>query len=234
MKRLLIGALCLAGAAGAYATDFFSTEKCDELITYGARIGINTSNRTIDGNSFSYSHQSWGTGFDIGGVVNFNLRDYLTLQPGLFFESRSGRYTLFGAHHYDNNTFTEVAQSGKRNSYNFTIPLMAVIGFNVTDDVKWNVEAGPYVAFVLDSKLKNEGLVFNGVDENILFDQRASSVDFGFKLGLSVRVMQHYYFGTHYMAGCLGAWKDRKIGGNLTQSYGGVTKAWMFTLGYDF
>ena len=229
MKRLLIGAVCAACFASASAADFFSTERCDEFITYGARMGLNTTNRTMNGSSFydSYSNQSWGTGFDLGGVVNFNFRDYLTIQPGLFYESRSGRYTLMGM-----KNGVEMAQAGKRNSYNFTIPVMAVIGFNVSDEVKWNVEAGPYVAFVMNSKLSNEGTVpMDNFD--VLFDQKAATVDFGFKMGLSVRVMQHYYFGTHYMAGCLHAWQNKKIG-SLTQNFGGVTKGWMFSLGYDF
>lgn len=241
MKRIIAGLVCALTITGASAADFFSTEKCDNLITYGARIGINTTNRTINKNEFNYSHESWGTGFDIGGVVNFNFRDYLTIQPGLFFESRSGRYTLMNSYQWTGENpedlkLTETAQAGKRNSYNFTIPVMAVIGFNVTDEVRWNVEAGPYVAFVLNSKLKNEKIIPTGSDP--LFNQKAASVDFGFKLGTGIKVMDHYYFGVHYLAGCVPAWKDQTVTipgrGQATIEYGGLTKGWMFCLGYDF
>jgi hypothetical protein len=35
------------------------------------------------------------------------------------------------------------------------------------------------------------------------------------------------------MAGCLPAWNDRKVG-NITKTFGGVTKAWVFSIGYNF
>lgn len=233
MKRLLAAALCLTSITGAWASDFFSTEKCDQFFTFGARFGINTTNRTLDSKSIAYdayTHQSWGTGIDVGVVANLNFRDYLTIQPGFFYESRSGRYTLMG---HQDFTDSEIAQTGKRNSYNFTIPVMAVIGFNITDDIRWTVEAGPYVSFLLSSKLKNERFVINGTSTIPLFDQKAASVDFGFKMGFGVKVLQHYYCGIHYLAGCVPAWKDLKID-NLTKDFGGVTKGWVFSIGYDF
>lgn len=238
MKKLLACALCALSVLGASAEDFFSTAKCDKLITFGARIGVNTTNRTIDKKAFynSYTHESWGTGFDIGAVVNFNFRNYLTIQPGLFFESRSGRFTLMNAQ-FSENSNTLVAQAGKRNSYNFTIPVMAIIGFNVTDAIRWNLEAGPYVSFVLDSKIKNQYVVISGDPDPVLFNQKAATVDFGFKLGTGIKVLDHYYFGVHYLAGCLKAWKDREViteTGPATISFGGLTKGWMFCLGYDF
>lgn len=232
MKRIIASLLCAAAVAGASAADFFSTERSDELLTFGARIGVNTTNRTIGGNTLvtTYNQSGWGTGFDLGVVANLNFRDYLTIQPGLFYESRSGRYTLMGRQGADG---PEIAQAGKRNSYNFTIPVMAVIGFNVTDDVRWNVEAGPYVAFVMDSKLADTHYVDNELVAVPLFAQKAATVDFGFKLGIGTRVLGHYYCGVHYMAGCVPAWKDRKIDG-MKQTFGGVTKGWVFSLGYDF
>ena len=232
MKRTLISTICALSIFGASAQDFFSTEKCEDLISFGARIGVNTSNRTIGGDAFSpsYNHASWGTGFDLGGVANINFRDYLTIQPGLFYESRSGNYTLMGI---QESTGAEIAQAGRRNSYNFTIPVMAVIGFNISEDVRWNVEAGPYVAFVMDSKLRDKNFVVNGLTDEPLFNQKAATVDFGFKLGIGTKVLGHYYCGVHYMAGCVPAWKDLKIG-KVKQGFAGCTKGWVFSLGYDF
>lgn len=237
MKRLIIGAICAITAAGASASDFFSTEKCDNLFTFGARIGVNTSNRTIGSNALPgvYHNESWGTGFDVGVTVDLNIRDYISIQPGFFFESRSGSYVLMGSPTNLASTTepAEIAQAGKRNSYNFTVPVMAVMHFNVTDDVRWNVELGPYVAFVLDSKLKNKRFIVDGVSDEHLFSQNAASVDFGFKMGTALELFDHYYVGAHYMAGCLDAWKDLKIG-SYTKSFGGVTKGWVFSIGYNF
>lgn len=237
MKRFLIGAMCAATYLLSQAADFFSTEKCDELFTIGTRLGVNTTNRTIGDKAYPdcYHHESWGTGIDIGAVVSINIRDYLSIQPGFFFESRNGAYTLMGtaAGSALADDGSEIAQAGKRRSYNFTIPVMAVLGFNVTDELRWNVEAGPYVAFVLDSKLSDKRFVVDGKADTALFRQEAATVDFGFKMGTAIEIMDHYYVGAHYMAGCLPAWKDRKIG-NVSKDFGGVTKGWVFTIGYNF
>lgn len=237
MKRLIIGALCALTASGAWASDFFSTEESEDLFDFGLRIGVNTSNRTVKSSALPgvYHHESWGTGFDLGAVVNLNFRDYLTLQPGFFFESRSGDYTLMGLQTelHDPVLTGDVAQAGHRTSYNFTVPVLAVIHFNVTDDLRWNVEAGPYVSFVLDSRLKNKKFVVNGTAESPIFSQKAASVDFGFKLGTGLEILEHYYVGVHYLAGCLDAWKKYDFG-DYSKSFGGVTKAWVFSLGYNF
>jgi len=237
MKRFIIGAACAATCLLSQAADFFSTEKCDEMFTIGARLGVNTTNRTIGDKAYPdcYHHESWGTGIDVGAVVSINIRDYLAIQPGFFFESRNGSYTLMGtaAGSALTDDGSEIAQAGKRRSYNFTIPVMALFRFNITDDVRWNVEAGPYVAFVLDSKLSDKRFVVNGKADEPLFRQKAAAVDFGFKMGTAIEILDHYYVGAHYLAGCLPAWKDRNIG-NVTKDFGGVTKGWVFTIGYNF
>ncbi|MDE6007078.1 MAG: PorT family protein [Muribaculaceae bacterium] len=237
MKRLMISAICALTAAGVNAADFFSTENCDNLFTFGARIGVNTTNRTLGSNSMpgAYHNESWGTGFDAGVTVDLNIRDYISIQPGFFFETRSGSYVLMGSPTDISGIpeNVEIAQAGKRSSYNFTIPVMAVLHFNLTDNLRWNVELGPYVAFVLDSKLNNKRFIVDGESDTPLFYQQASSVDFGIKMGTGLELFNHYYLGTHYIAGCIDAWKDLKIG-SYTKSFGGVTKGWVFTVGYNF
>lgn len=237
MKKILTGILCALSCISANAADFFSSEKCDDLLTFGARIGVNTSNRTMGDKAFpaNYHHENWGTGFDIGAVANINFRDYLTLQPGFFFEARHGSYVLMGNGDETGSLLPggQSAQAGNRSSYNFTIPIMAVIGFNVTDNVRWTVEAGPYVSFVLNSKISTKRLISEYPTEVMPFHQKPASVDFGFKLGTGFEFYDHYYVGVHYIAGCINAWKDRDMG-NLTKTYGGVTKAWVFSIGYNF
>lgn len=237
MKKMVAGMICALTAINVSAADFFSTEKCDELLTFGARIGVNTSNRTIKDSAFPdcYHHESWGTGFDVGVVANLNIRDYIAIQPGVFFESLTGEYALMGTRNGSvlPDDGSEIGQVGHRRSYNLTIPVMAVLRFNVADNVRWNVEAGPYVSFVLDSSLKNERFVVNGTSTEPLFSQAPASVDFGFKMGTAFELFDHYYVGAHYLAGCLPAWQDRKVE-NITKTYGGLTKTWVFSIGYNF
>ena len=237
MKRIIAGALCVLTTAGTYASDFFSTDECPNMFTFGARVGVNTSNRTLGAKAIedAYHYESWGTGIDLGITVDINLRDYISIQPGFFYESRSGHYTLMGVSPDEGyaGQFSEIAQTGKRTSHNFTIPVMAAFHFNVTDNLRWNVEAGPYVSFVFSSRLKNKRFVVNGTADTPLFSQKPAPFDFGVKMGTGLEILGHYCISAHYMAGCIDAWKSSTVG-NLTKSYGGVTKAWVFSLGYKF
>lgn len=237
IKPFLISFGLLGVASSACAADFFSTAAAPQLLNLGVRVGINTSNRTLSDHSFPdcYHRENWGTGFDLGVVADINFRDYFALQPGVFFEGRLGSYTIMGsaagsALPDDGST---LAQAGTRRSFNFTIPLLASFRFNVSDDLRWIAEAGPYVAFCLSSHVSVKSMVVDGTAGQPLFRQKAAPVDFGFKIGTGLQVLDHYYVGVHYLAGCLDAWKDTRIHG-LSKSYGGVTKEWMFTLGYDF
>ena len=259
-KILSVALLAMTAAASATAQDFFSTEKCDDLFTLGVRLGFNTSNRTIRDGAYpsAYHHESWGLGFDVGATASLNIRDYLAIQPGFFFETRSGAYSLMGSLAGSGLGDYECAFAGKRNSYNFTIPVMAVVRFNIAENTKWNVEVGPYVSFVLDSKVKRNRYLGvpqqsagdpgatateTGADVELVdgtgaaigprYAEKAAPVDFGIKMGTSFTVMKHWYVGVHYMAGCVPAWKQESYQ-SISKKFGGVTKAWTFTVGYDF
>lgn len=236
MRCITTLALAAGMAASAGAADFFSTEKCDNWLTFGARIGVNTSNRTVSKDLITpYSRQSWGTGFNVGITADLNFRDYLSIQPGVFFESRSGDYTFQQELADGQKGVYSVMQAGHRRSYNLTVPVLASFRFNITDDVRWSVDFGPYVSFVLDSSHKNKALLSNG-DQGMFtppFMPETKDVDFGFKMGTGLTILSHYYVGVHYEAGVLDAYKDVKIDG-YKLIYGGRTKAWLFTLGYNF
>ena len=234
IKRLLASILLGATiAAGCHAADFFSTEKCDRLLSIGVRAAVNTSNRTIGDKAYpgAYHHENWGCGFDLGAVATLNIRDYIAIQPGAFFEHRTGSYTLIGAE--EGQAYT-VAQAGSRSTENLVIPVLALVRFNVTDDVRWNVEVGPYFSFLLGKSMKNKKVVSDGpLDFSPIFTTSPASFDFGFKIGTGLQIIDHWYVGAHYMAGCLDAWKEQSVG-SYKRTFGGVTKGWVFSVGYDF
>lgn len=242
MKRITsLIAISAIAAAQATAADFFSNETPEQLFNLGVRLGVNTSNRTVGSENMSgYNVQGWGTGFDLGVIADLNIRDYLSIQPGVFFESRSNTYTFItpvatagmAAHEY------LMSQAGTFNSYALTIPILGSVRFNITDDIRWNVDFGPYVSFMFGSKLKNK-VNHNSTDNGGIpaagaeFRQKAAPVDFGFKFGTGLQILKHYTISAHYMAGAVRGWKDVKTEFGK-YSYGGRTKAWVFTLGYDF
>ncbi|MDE6340419.1 MAG: PorT family protein [Muribaculaceae bacterium] len=235
MKRLsILLLLTLTLTSLSRASDFFSTERSENLFTFGARIGVNTSNRTVSSQSdYGYNVQGWGTGFDLGVVADLNIRDFISLQPGFFFESRSNTYTFIQAIPISGNEEYHSAQAGTFNSYSLVIPILANIHFNLTDDVRWNVEVGPYFAINLGSKLNNKvNLNTNYLEGRPLagneFRARPAGGDFGLKFGTGIELFSRYTVNIDYMAGMRHAWKN-----DLT-NYGGRTKAWTFTIGYNF
>lgn len=231
MKKILLSALMVMAAISIQAQDFFSTDKADEPFTFGARVGFNTSNRTVNSSMVSvWNINAWGTGFDIGAVANINIRNYLTIQPGFFFESRSGSF-VYQNKVKDIEDHKEVynTQRGKGRDYLFTIPVMGIIHFNILEDLRWNVEFGPYVQLKLkstfDRKFSYPELLPDGA---IYYNEsvKTSKCDFGFKMGTSLDICNNYYVGVHYLAGMLRAWNPAILGGH--------NKEWMFTVGYNF
>lgn len=235
----------IASGLTAQAADFFCTAERPTLMDMGLRVGVNTSNRTVSETMpGGYQHQNWGTGIDIGMVVDLNIKDFISLQPGLFFESRSGSYTFItpksGVIAGDDVVAAipysyDVVQAGNRRSYGFTIPLLCSLRFNVDEHVRWSVDLGPYLAFTFGSKLNNKELLTTGthLDFEPPFQQKAASTDFGLKFGTGFEFYRHYYVGVHYQAGLLNAWKDLNLG-DVKQVYGGRNKAWLFSVGYNF
>ena len=61
MKRIITATLFVLLALNAVAADFFSTEKSDDLFTFGVRVGVNTSktgsNFVKDGKRYRIKHR---------------------------------------------------------------------------------------------------------------------------------------------------------------------------------
>ena len=71
MKKLLLS-LCMIGVATtASAADFVDTESADNIIDFGVRVGITSSNLSTDipgqGDNCTYS---WKSGFSTGVVLD--------------------------------------------------------------------------------------------------------------------------------------------------------------------
>lgn len=229
LHAIAVSSLMTLATVSASASDFLSTEPCDHLFNIGLRAGVNSSNRTFSSDHFqAWNVNSWGTGFDAGVVLNLNLRDYLAIQPGFFFESRSGNYAYSENFINIKNEDDNFTQLGHLRSYNFIVPVMASLRFNVADNLRWIVEAGPYAQFKLHSSDSDKIQVIDQPSPQSplkVFYAKSRFADFGLKIGTGLTLNHHYYFGIHYMAGGTKVWKEPE---------GGLNKAWTFTIGYDF
>lgn len=225
---ILAASLSLATVSNMEAS-LIDTEMPSSLFNLGLRAGINTSVHTFDSKFFNtWNINSWGTGFDAGVVFDINLRRYLAIQPGFFFESRSGHYSYVHTFIDENQDITPFSQLGHYCSYYFNIPVMVSLRFSLADNVKWLVEAGPYLQLKLHSSDSENIDVFSGdtYDSPLPEQAKANSSDFGLKLGSGILVNDHYSFSIHYLAGMRDVWKKPFNGGR--------NKAWTFTVGYNF
>lgn len=235
MKKILtlVVATIMAFASNqANAADFFDTSTPEDLMNLGVRFGVNTSNRNVNKDVFNvWNCNSWGTGIDVGVVAELNFRNWFSIQPGIFYESRSGKYAYVNLDGYtESGDRILMSQYGRDRSYSFVIPVMACAHFNISDDLRWNVELGPYLQIVLKNTINGE--FYRPVvasPESLPTGYNAvnsTKADFGFKMGSSLTILSHYVVGIHYEAGALKPWTDSSLGGRR--------KAWVFSVGYNF
>ncbi|MBD5358792.1 MAG: PorT family protein [Bacteroides sp.] len=217
-------------ALSTYAVEFLSTEPADNLFNLGVRIGVNASNKTFPSEKFTaWNVNSWGSGFEAGVVADINIRQYLSIQPGIFFESRSGNYSYSENYINKDNEADYFTQLGHLRTYNFTIPVLASIKLNIANNLQWLLEAGPYLQFKLHASDSNKIQVIDQpTPTSPLKVEYAKNrfADWGLKIGTGIRFDTHYSFAIHYLAGANNVWKSPVEGGK--------NKAWTFTLGYDF
>lgn len=211
------------------AQAFFDTSDSSTLFSFGARVGFNTSNKTFPGSHYSlWNHNSWGTGFNIGILANLHFKEYLSLQPGIFFESRSGDFAYLTKYLNFANREDSYYSMGHIRGYYITIPVMGVVKFNLAENIKWLAELGPYFQIAMKQTGTNDIHVLYRLPENNFYSEykaKTNSVDVGLKIGTGLRFFNHYYVGVHYLAGFCNAWKDPS---------GGKNKSWEFSIGYDF
>lgn len=219
MNRLkslsLISCVIISATSSAVAADFLDTRATEDLFNLGVRVGFNASNQTHTSDNMVLNLDSWGTGFDAGVVCDINFRNFIAVQPGFFFQSRSNNYA------YIHSAAPAITDYGHTRYTTFTIPILASLRLNPASNIRWSIDLGPYFQFGLGGS--DKGVAGTNFDDGY-FDRR-HKFDAGIKMGTGFRFFDKYYIGVHYMAGCRDVWKN---------DLAGKHKAWTFTLGYDF
>jgi len=237
MKKLLTCALLALWLLPAKAQDapFLDTSDAEQPFQLGIRVGINSSNQTNGSDLLTSNVDSWGIGFEAGAVFDINIRDFFTLQPGIFFSIRNNKYChSIISYDHEMAMLSTISNEGKTRHTTFTIPVLASFRFNLSDELRWQVDAGPYFEFGLGGYDKGNFLQMSNPQagnnrysmfNNAYYDIRRK-FDWGLKVGTGLRFKEHYYAGVHYEAGFCRVYKSKEAGGH--------NKGWMFTLGYDF
>lgn len=168
MKKFLMTAVL-----GMFALAGFSQVKWD------ARVGMNFSNVTKLDNTKALPGFTLGVGMDYGFSENWSL------QSGLMISSKGYKFD------YKDEDYNE---SYKARPIYLDIPILAAYKFNISDNAKLVINAGPYLAIGLGGKAKyDEGdedwKLFKGEDGD---DAACKRFDLGIQYGIGVELNEHY------------------------------------------
>ena len=197
MKKLLLCAVMLAGTV--------CMTNAQDKIEFGVRAGLNI-------NSLSAEGFDSRIGYHVGAVMDWNVAKNLYVQPGLYFTTRGAK-----AEYADEEV--------KVNMNNLQIPISVSYRFPVSETVKIDVNAGPYVAFGLGGKYKYSGE--EGSAETKVFGSEGvcKRFDAGLRFGAGVH-LQQFSLGLIYDLGL----------SNIAEDSVGKIKngSFQISLGYNF
>lgn len=155
----------MTAVLGMFALAGFSQVKWD------ARVSMNFSNMT----------KAEGTkalpGFNLGVGMDYGFSENWSLQSGLMISSKGYK----------------IKDYSKDRPIYLDIPILAAYKFNISDNTKFVINAGPYLAFGLGGKCKfDEGgdyKLFKGEDGE---DAEYSRFDLGIQYGIGLEIGDHY------------------------------------------
>lgn len=147
---------------GMFAVAGFSQVKWD------ARLGVNFSNLTGDGDTKAL------TGFTLGVGMDYGFNESWSLQSGLMFTSKG----------------CKEKDAYKARPIYLDIPILAAYKFNISDNTKFVINAGPYLAFGLGGKVKYDG----GGDNKCFGDDGwdMKRFDLGIQYGIGLELSDRY------------------------------------------
>lgn len=177
MKKIILSSLLVLAVSFTYA----------QKAEFGIKGGLNIANQSFSGDG-SPSPSSI-IGFHIGGFVDIKIDEKFSFHPELLYSTQGSKFDFVVDEgegiFYTENTFLL--------SY-INIPVM----FKYYATEKFNLEAGPQIGFLVDSKLKTEVLGQSITqDAKDLFE----SVDFGLNLGAGYDFTKSFSAGVRYNFG---------------------------------
>ena len=228
MKKILFILVCAACAFNASAqrassssTTFFSTEKAEQSVTFGIRVGMNSSNMQFSGEDDSDSPDN-KIGFNAGVSVDIPMLQSLYLQTGLYYTTKGYKV--------EENDGDEKYTTKATPSY-LEIPVMASYRYDFSDNAQLQVNFGPYFAYGIGGKYKEEWSYKGEKEEEKedLFgkDKYLTRFDAGLGIGAGFTYSK-FFFGLNYQFGLSNILQDAKDG------YSVKNKNLSISIGYNF
>ena len=218
MKKIVMLAVMAAGMV-------FSATAQESGFGIRARLNLSNVNNKYDGevasgeskSDYEYDFKN-RVGFNIGLIYDWGISESFYIQPGLYFTTR-------GAKIEESEEDYKYEEKWKLNY--LQIPILASYRIALTDNVKWHINAGPYLAIGVGGKVKWEETydgdtdkgdykAFGTADEDS--DEEKGGLkrfDAGLSFGTGVSINK-FYIGLTYDLGLVNAadkdtWKDYKM-----------------------
>lgn len=142
MKRKLVILVCaLVAAIGVNA----------QSVSFGVRAGLNVANAGGDFKDNEYFGEDYDfkskIGFHVGVIADIELSQSFYLQPGLYFSTK-------GLKVEDKENDADYSEKMNYNLNYLELPILASYRFNISDNIKWHINAGPYFALGVGGKMK--------------------------------------------------------------------------------
>lgn len=177
MKKLIVCIAALAMSAGVYAQDF----------SWGVRAGLNISSLSINKGEDGFKSK---VGFNVGLMGDYAFSESVSIESGLYFSQIGAKI----------KSDTDKATT---NLGYLQLPILATYHLAISDNAKWSIQAGPYLAVGLGGKIKvkEEGVTvkvdsFGDGEDNGGFQR----FDMGLTFGTGVTFGQ-IYVGVKYDLG---------------------------------
>ncbi|MDR1756926.1 MAG: PorT family protein [Culturomica sp.] len=219
MKKILLIAVMAAIACGTYA----------QKVTWGVRGGLNLPKVAFDTEGEAPDYKA-KTGFHLGVVADLEITGSFYLQPGLYLTTKGAQLE---------ESEGQASYEQKVNLSYLQVPVLASYRFDLGDDLKLHLNAGPYLAYGVGGKIKEETKWQGGSEEN-KYDAFGTSgedtekgglkrFDAGLSLGAGVSIGK-IYAGLNYDLG-LSNLAEEKEWGNETKI---KNRSFNISVGYNF
>lgn len=165
MKKLMILAIAAISAISLSAqdfNDFFSTEKSNEKITFGFRVGLNINGmrNNIHDNDVSKIFDDMPyildvhkkAGLNFGVSVDIPVLKSLWINTGLYYSATGAKFTF----RQDNSKIVEGTYlddyTANLTMHNVRVPVQASYRYNINNNYQLQVNLGPYFAYGFGGK----------------------------------------------------------------------------------
>lgn len=236
MRKVILSLACAACAISASAqrassSSFFSTEKVDNPLTIGIRAGGNLS--TFTGDYFSDVDLKSRFGFNVGVNFDYSIMKCFGVQTGVYFTTKGAKEEW--ENYYSDYTSTRTVEY---NPMYIQIPVLASFRYNLNDNWRWELNAGPYFAFGVGGKYEKERTFTDNRDNSIIeqtseevdfFNDNTNSFDMGIAFGTGL-TYKKFYFGVQYEIGMSDLNNDKEDGDYASIKNSNFT----FSVGYNF